>query len=179
MGFEFAADIWLWSAHTVVVVAYAAFAVVGVVLAVIDLRSHRLPNRIVLPSYVGAMGLLALACLLGADWWQLARAGAGMAAMFMFYFALRLVRPAGMGGGDVKLSGVVGLFLGWAGWAPLVVGALAAFLLGGIAGLVLMAARKADRRTAIPFGPFMLLGAWVGIVAGDALAGLQGGSHVV
>ncbi|BDZ45117.1 hypothetical protein GCM10025866_10260 [Naasia aerilata] len=72
-----------------------------------------------------------------------------------------------MGMGDVKLAGVLGLFLGFLGPAPLLVGIFAAFLLGGIAGIVVLVARRGTRRTALPFGPWMLAGAWIGILAGE------------
>ena len=98
-----------------------------------------------------------------------------MAILYAFYFVLRLARPDGMGGGDVKLAGVVGLHLAWIGWTSLVVGAFAAFVLGGLFGVVLLVRRRADRSTAIPFGPWMLIGAWVGIVAGESFGRLLGG----
>ena len=73
-----------------------------------------------------------------------------------------------MGGGDVKLAGVVGLYLSWLGWMTFAVGALAAFILGGLYGVVLMVIGRAGRKTTIPFGPWMMLGAWAGVFAGDA-----------
>jgi leader peptidase (prepilin peptidase)/N-methyltransferase len=156
-------------ATLVVLVAFLYFAAISVVLTVIDLDTHRLPDAIVLPSYVVAAVLLATACVLGADWAQLLGCGIGMAILYAFYFVLRVVRPGGMGGGDVKLAGVVGMYLGWLGWGALAVGAFAAFVLGGIFSLALIGAKKAGRRTAIPFGPWMIAGAWVGIVFGQAL----------
>ncbi|MEZ3160922.1 prepilin peptidase [Microbacterium sp. BWT-B31] len=165
-----------WSLAAVIV-AFLYFAAISIVLTLIDLDTHRLLNAIVLPSYPVAAVLLALACVLGADWWGLLRAGIGMAAMYVFYFVLRLVRPDGMGGGDVKLAGVVGLYLGWVGWAALAVGAFAAFLLGGVYGVVLLASRKASRRTAIPFGPWMLAGAWTGIITGEIVGRFYGGLY--
>jgi leader peptidase (prepilin peptidase)/N-methyltransferase len=128
-----------------------------------------LPNGIVLPSYIVALVLLGAASLIASDLAALIRAGVGMAVLYLFYGALRLIRPGGMGGGDVKLAGVLGIYLGWLGWASLVVGAFAAFLLGGLFGVALLLSRRASRRTAIPFGPWMLAGAWVGILAGPAL----------
>ena len=92
-----------------------------------------------------------------------------MAALYAFYFVLRLARPGGMGGGDVKLAGVVGLYLGWVGWGALAVGAFAAFVFGGVFGIALMVAKRAGRKTAIPFGPWIILGAWTGVFAGDAV----------
>ena len=93
-----------------------------------------------------------------------------MTVLYCFYLALRLLRPGGMGGGDVKLAGVLGLYLGWLGWGSLAVGAFAAFFFGGVFGLALMAFGRAGRRTAIPFGPWMIAGAWAGILAGGPLS---------
>lgn len=152
-----------------VLVAFLYFAAISVVLTVIDLDTHRLPNTIVLPSYVVAGVLFTLACVLGAEWSRLLGAVVGMAVLYAFYFVIRVIRPDGMGGGDVKLAGVVGLYLGWLGWGALAVGAFAAFVLGGVFGLALIAGRRAGRRTAIPFGPWMLAGAWVGIFIGQVL----------
>ncbi|MGX1702294.1 prepilin peptidase [Microbacterium sp. NPDC055357] len=151
-------------------VVFVLFAALSVSLSVIDIRTHRLPNIIVLPAYPITIGLLALACLLGADGRLLIGALLAMAGMFAFYLVLRLISPRGMGGGDVKLAGVVGLVLGWVGWDAVAVGSLAGFILGGVFGTAMLALRRADRRTRIPFGPFMLAGAWVGILAGPALS---------
>lgn len=157
-------------AFAAVLAAHLYFASISIALTLIDLDAHRLPNPIVLPSYFVVGGLFALACLLGADWAALLRAAIGGSILYVFYFVLRLIRPAGMGGGDVKLAGVVGVCLAWLGWAPLVVGAFSAFLLGGVFGIVLLIARRAGRRTAIPFGPWMVAGAWLGIFVGDTTA---------
>ena len=158
-----------WAAAGVVIVAFCYLAAISIVLTLIDIDVKRLPNSIVLPSYVVGAVLLTLASWLLGDWTALLWAGIGMAVLYAFYFVLRLVRPGGMGGGDVKLAGVLGLYLGWVGWGALAVGAFAAFLIGGIWGIALMAARKAGRKTAIPFGPFMILGAWVGVFAGNGI----------
>ncbi|HKT56257.1 MAG TPA: prepilin peptidase [Microbacterium sp.] len=150
-----------------VLVAYLYFAAISVVLTLIDLDVRRLPNSIVLPSYPVAGVLLTLACVLGAPWQNLLRAGIGMAALYAFYFVVRFISPRGMGGGDVKLAGVVGMYLGWASWAALAVGAFAAFLIGGVFGLGLIAVHRAGRKSAIPFGPWMIAGAWVGLFVGS------------
>lgn len=159
-----------WAALAVVIVAYLYFAAVGIALTAIDLDVRRLPNAIVLPGYLVLGALFALACALGADWHALLRAAIGGAALWTFYLILRLARPDGMGAGDVKFSGVVGLALGWLGWEQLIVGAFAAFLVGGIFGLALIGLRRAGGKTAIPFGPWMIVGAWIGIIAGGHLA---------
>jgi leader peptidase (prepilin peptidase)/N-methyltransferase len=150
-------------------VAFIYLAAVSVVLALIDLDVRRLPNTIVLPSYgVGAV-LLSLQAILSGDYGALIRAGIGMAALFGFYLLLAVVYPRGMGFGDVKLAGLLGLYLGWLGWGDLVVGAFAAFLLGGLFSVGLMIFRRAGRKTAIPFGPWMLLGAWIAILFGNTI----------
>ena len=154
---------------TLTLLAFLYLAVVSVLLTVIDLRSHRLPDRIVLPSYLVAGALLGLAAVAAGEYSRLLVAGIGLVALWLFYFLLAVARPGGMGFGDVKLAGLLGLYLGWLGWGPLVVGALTAFLLGGIAATVLLLSRRASRTSGIPFGPWMLAGAWVGILAGDAV----------
>lgn len=148
-----------------VATAYVSLAVVGVVLAVIDVRTHRLPNRLVLPAYPVLAALLVLACLLGAPWSSLGRAAAGGALLFAFYWVLWRA-GGGLGGGDVKLAGVLGAATAWLGWEALAVGALAGFVLGGVFSLALIAVRRASRRTAVAFGPFMIAGAWLGIAVG-------------
>jgi leader peptidase (prepilin peptidase)/N-methyltransferase len=151
-------------------VGYMYLAAISIALALIDLDTRRLPNAIVLPSYlVGATVLAGLAFVTG-DWSSLLRAGIGMIGLYGFFFLLRAIRPQGMGGGDVKLAGLLGMFLGWVGWGALAVGAFAAFLFGGVFGLTLIVLRKAGRKSAIPFGPWMILGAWTGLFAGEWLA---------
>ena len=137
--------------------AYLYLAAVGIALAAIDVDTRRLPNRIVLPSYLVGAALLAPAAL--TDPRSAARALLAMAALWGLYFAIRFAHPAGMGYGDVKLAGMLGLYLGALGWGEVLVGAFAGFVLGALAGAVLLAARGATGRTAIPFGPYMLAGA--------------------
>jgi leader peptidase (prepilin peptidase)/N-methyltransferase len=146
-------------------------AAISIALAAIDLDTRRLPNAIVLPSYPVLALLLVLASALEADWWALARAGMGGAALWLLYFLVMLAKPGGMGFGDVKLAGLLGAALGWFGWGSLVVGAFSAFLLGGLFSVGLLLAGRAGRKSAIPFGPWMLLGAWIGIFLGEALWG--------
>ncbi|GAA1987352.1 prepilin peptidase [Microbacterium pumilum] len=164
------------AASWTVAAAFLHLVAISVALTLIDIDTHRLPNAIVLPSYAVAVVLFVIACLLGSDWRALGRAAIGMSLLYAFYFILRVVRPDGMGGGDVKLAGVLGLYLGWLGWGALAVGAFGAFLLGGIFGALLLLRKRAGRRTAIPFGPWMILGAWTGVFAGEALGSLYLGA---
>ena len=151
-------------------IAFLYLGSISIALALIDLDTHRLPNAIVLPAYAVGAILLTGAALGLHDPAALGRAAIGLGAMFLLYLALALARPGGMGLGDVKLAGVLGMFLGFLGWGELVVGAFAAFVLGGLFGIALLLSRRATRRTGIPFGPWMVVGAWVGIVAGGAIA---------
>jgi leader peptidase (prepilin peptidase)/N-methyltransferase len=152
--------------------AFLYLAAIGVALCLIDIDVRRLPNAIVLPSYVVAAVLLGVAAAVDDAWDDLLRAGLGMLALYGFYFVLALIYPRGMGFGDVKLAGVLGLYLGWLGWAEVVAGAFLGFLFGGVVGGVLLLVRRAGRKSMIPFGPFMLAGALVAIIWGGALADL-------
>ncbi|GAB2515112.1 A24 family peptidase [Microbacterium petrolearium] len=153
-----------------VLVAFLALAAFGVALAAIDLDTTRLPNALVLPLAATGAVLLTAAAALSGDWAALGRAGLGAAALFVAYGAVWLIRPDAMGGGDVKLALGLGLFLGWSGWGALAVGTISAFALGAVVGLSLMAARRVDRGGGIPFGPWMIAGAWIGVFAGRPVA---------
>ncbi len=150
--------------------AHLFLAVIGVVLCAVDLRTYRLPDALTLPAYPVAGALLGAAAIADGDGHAAWRALAGMAALIAFYDVIARVNPAGMGYGDVKFAGVLGLYLGWAGWAALIVGTLAAFAAGALAGLLLVLTRRARMSSAMPFGPFMLAGAVLGILAGADVA---------
>lgn len=158
-----------WALPAVLYLTAAAVA-----LALIDLDLHRLPDAIVLPSYPVLAVLLALASWNpggGPDWGALLRAGAGGGGLLAFYLVAASLSPTGMGLGDVKLSGLLGMVLAWFGWGQLAVGASAAFLLGGLFSVALLLAGRARRTSGIPFGPWMLLGASAGIAVGQPVAG--------
>ncbi|MFF1634502.1 prepilin peptidase [Leifsonia sp. NPDC058248] len=150
-------------------IAFLYLAAISVALAAIDLDVHTLPNKIVLPAYLVGGGLLAGAGLFTGRLDALLGALVGLVALFVLYLVLALARPGGMGFGDVKLAGVLGLYLGYLGWGPLVVGAFGAFVLGGLFGIALLVVRRARRGSGIPFGPWMLAGAWTGIFFGETL----------
>ena len=161
---------WTYLTMALMASAYLWLAGVTIALAVIDLEHHRLPNTIVLPGYaIGAIGL-GIPALIAGDGERLAVAAAGAGAMFTLYFVLWFAWPGGMGMGDVKLAGVLGFYLGFSGWGALAVGAFGAFVLGGLVSIALLVAKRAGRKSGIPFGPWMLGGAWIGIVVGDPLA---------
>ena len=102
-----------------------------------------------------------------ARWQALLRGLGGLAAMYAFYFMIWYgTRGRGMGFGDVKLAGVLGLYLGFLGWQSWAVGLFAGFLIGGIVGIGLILGGGAGRKTKVPYGPFMVAGAFVAIIAG-------------
>ena len=144
-------------------IAFLYLAAVSIALALIDLDTHTLPNRIVLPSYVVGALLLGATGLLHGNHAAILRGLFGMTALALFYFGMALIYPGGMGMGDVKFAGVLGLFLGYLGWGVLLVGAFSAFVLGGFFALTLIVSKRANRASGIPFGPWMLAGAWVGV----------------
>ena len=144
-------------------------AAVSIALSIIDLETQRLPDAIVLPAYpVGAV-LLTGAAVLSGDVGRLGLAAIGMVALVLFYAIMFFGYRGGMGMGDVKLAGVLGMYLGYTGLGPLFVGAFAPFLLGGIFAIALIVVRRAGRKSRIPFGPWMLLGSWLGILGGQAI----------
>ncbi|MEV6407544.1 A24 family peptidase [Streptomyces bobili] len=141
-------------------------APVGVLLAAVDLRVKRLPDPLTLPLAAVALTLLGVAVLLpehAGDW---TTALLGALALSGGYLVLHLINPGGMGFGDVKLALGAGAVLGWYGWATVMLGTLAAFLSGALYGGALLLARRAGGRTAIPFGPFLIAGAYAGVLMG-------------
>ena len=158
-----------FGAHAVLP-AFLYLGAVGIALALIDFDHHRLPDALTLPSYPVGLALLGFAAAFDDGHTPFLRALLGMAVLFAFYALLWLVYPAGMGLGDVKLSGVLGLYLGWVGWGAVVVGAFSAFVLGGLVGIGVILFAGGGRKSKVPFGPFMLVGMLVGILWGQSLA---------
>ena len=146
--------------------AYLAFAAVAVALALIDLDVQRLPDAIVLPAYPVLAVLLVVG---GGEGRALVRAAAGAVALVAFFFVIWFLAPGGMGFGDVKLAGLVGGMTAYLSWGTFLVGSFLGFVLGAVAGLLLMAGGRAGRKTALPFGPFMLLAAWAAILGAGSL----------
>ena len=151
-------------------IGYLYFVAISLALALIDLDTQRLPNVLVLPSYAVAAVTLGASSIIGGTLPALLPAAVGGVGLFLVYLALASAWRGGMGFGDVKLAGVIGFYLGWLGWDVLAVGALGAFLLGGVFGVILLVSRSAGGKTAVPFGPWMLGGAWVGILGGHEIA---------
>ncbi len=145
-------------------------------LAFVDWHTRLLPSRIVLPATTYAAIVALLLWPLTGDYHDLVRAAIGMVATWGVYALLWFIYPRGMGYGDVRLAALVGLALGHVGWAELLVGVYTGFLVFGLPGLLLALVRW-DRkllRTAYPFGPFMLLGALLGLLVGPWVSGYLG-----
>jgi leader peptidase (prepilin peptidase)/N-methyltransferase len=159
-----------WSVGLGTPLLYLAYlAPVGVALSVVDWRTRLLPTRVIAPSYAVVGALAVVAALPGQDWDDLRRAVLGWLVAGGTFLLMWLVYPRGMGYGDVRLSGVLGIALGYLGWGPLLVGIYAGFLVGGLGGALLSALRIVERRS-YPFGPFMFVGAVLGVVWGETVA---------
>ena len=145
--------------------AYLYLAAVGSLLAFIDIAVKRLPDPFTLPTYLVGPALLGGAVLVGGHPARLGHALIGLAVLWALYALQHLFAPGAIGWGDVKLSGVLGLYLGWLGAPAWWLGVLAGFVFGGLYAVGILVTRRGSRKSEIPFGPFMLAGAVAGILA--------------
>jgi leader peptidase (prepilin peptidase)/N-methyltransferase len=143
----------------------AASSSVLVALFAIDLEHRRLPNVIVLPATVAAFAWVTGYATATRDWrLEVTSLGSGAGA-FALFLVIALV-SGGMGFGDVKLAGFIGLVTGRLGWEVAVLAVFASFFVGGLVAIVLLVARRAGRKSAVPFGPSMAAGAVIALFAG-------------
>ncbi|WP_406280857.1 prepilin peptidase [Embleya sp. NBC_00896] len=154
-GFALAGGVTVWriGAHPVLP-AFLGFALLASALVVCDARLMRLPDPLTLPSYP----LLAALLVIPLDWDAYTRALLAMAATFAAHFLLALF-VGGIGLGDAKAAGLVGLVLGWLSWAALAQGLVLAYVCVGLYAIGLAVSRRAQRGSVVPFGPFLLGGA--------------------
>lgn len=136
--------------------AYLTLAAAAVLLSVVDLQHRRLPDAIVGPFAVAAVALIALAAWGQGSWESLVRAILGGVILFVLYLVMALISPGALGMGDVKLAGVLGLYLTYLGWRTLLFGGAGGFIIAATVSCVLLAAGRATRQTLVPFGPSML-----------------------
>ncbi len=147
------------------VLAFGFLGALGVALSAIDIAVHRLPTRLTLPAYPVLVALLAVAAVTGHHGGALVRALLAGVALAVAYLLLAALRPGQLGLGDVKLAGLAGLALGWLGWPALVLGGALGFVLCAVVSLALLATRRIGLRSAICFGPFLLGGAMLAMLA--------------
>ncbi|MFN8194253.1 MAG: A24 family peptidase [Nocardioidaceae bacterium] len=153
---------------------WAPLVPLGVALAVIDWRTQLLPTKLIWPAYAVTLAGVLVVWLATRDTGDVTRAFWGWLMAGGLYFLLWVVYPRGLGYGDVRLSGILGIILGHLGWGEVLTGVYAGFLLGGVLGGLLSVLRVVKRKS-FPFGPFMLVGALVGLLWGDpVLASLAG-----
>lgn len=133
--------------------AWVILAPVSIALALIDLRTHRLPNYLVGTSF-----------LLGVVGFGVSASGLHAVVLFVVYLLLYLMSRGGIGMGDVKLAAVVGLYAGQLGWSAVALATWLAFVSAGVVALAGMALKRISLRSHIPFGPFMVAGLWLSVL---------------
>jgi leader peptidase (prepilin peptidase) / N-methyltransferase len=152
--------------HPVLVLAAACWLTAcAVPLACTDFAVQRLPDPLTGAAYAGTVVLLLLAAAVGGPWSALFRALLGGLALAGFYLLLILISPSGMSLGDVKLAASLGTLLAWFSWRLLIAGGFAGLCLGALAAGALLASRRVSRKHLIPFGPFMIAGAVLAVIA--------------
>ena len=152
-------------------IAYSWLAATAVPLAKLDWSTQRLPTKLLWPTGLILAVLLTLAAVINGNVYPLVRAVTGMIILLAFYGCIYFVCPGHLGGGDVRLGGVLGLALGWTGWTTIVTGTLLTWTVAAAAILALHAFGRlpADRR--IPLGPFLIIGALAAVFTGTTQAG--------
>ena len=145
--------------------AFLLLGVIGLTLAAIDLEHHRLPDRLTMTGALCCTAVLLVDAVQMGSWTPLLRGLLCAVVAFAAFLLMALISPSGMGFGDVKLIALLSLHTGWLGWELAVLAALAGFAAGALASLVLIVTGRATMRTAIPFGPALLVGAWLVVVA--------------
>jgi leader peptidase (prepilin peptidase) / N-methyltransferase len=150
--------------------AFAWAAGAAVVLGAVDLATHRLPDRVTFPAYAVCAAALLVDAAVHRTWPALLTAVLAAVVAFGVAALLCAVAPAGLGFGDVKLLGLLGLLLGWAGWGVLLAGVFLGLLVGALVSIGLLVTRRAGWATAIPFGPPLLLGSALALALSGSLA---------
>lgn len=155
--------------------AYLLFAWLTVCLVWIDVDVHRLPVGLTRPALPAFAVLLVPPTIATGEWDRLLTAGICCVVLTALYVAFAFLPGGGFGGGDVQLAPAIGLLLGWFSVGHVVVGTLAAFVVGGFAAVVLLLSGRAGRKSAMAFGPFLCAGVFVALAwTEDILAGLVG-----
>jgi len=156
-------------AHSWALPAYLVLTGALIALSAIDLEHYILPNRILCPADAAIIPLLAAASAGEHDWGAFVRAAIAGAIAFAVFFVIHIVSPKGMGFGDVRLSFLLGLGLGWLGWGEVAGGLFSGFLYGAVVGVALIVVRVRGRKQQIPFGPFLAAGATTFVLFGEPM----------
>jgi leader peptidase (prepilin peptidase)/N-methyltransferase len=151
-------------AHPAWLPAYLYLAGVGVALAIVDLRVHRLPDVLTLPSYPVLAALFGLAAAFDGGSGRWVRAVIAGGIVWLLFAALWMMPGGGLGYGDVKLSGLIGAALGWLGWGSVPVGLLIAMIAAGAVAAALLVSGRANRHSRIAYGPYLLAGTLAAIL---------------
>jgi leader peptidase (prepilin peptidase)/N-methyltransferase len=149
--------------------AYLALFAGLLALSCIDMERMLLPKKIVYPLTILVLALLVMAAVATGHWHDLTIAGACAAGWFVVFFAMNLISPRLLGFGDVRLSLVLGLALGWLGVGYVLLGFFAANVVGAAIGLSLIATNHMARSDRIPYGVFLAAGCAVAVFAGPEL----------
>jgi leader peptidase (prepilin peptidase)/N-methyltransferase len=149
--------------------AYCVLAASLVAISAIDVEHMRIPTSLVYATALLGAPLLVLASAGTHRWSALLSALVGGAVAFGAFFALFFAVPKGIGFGDVRFAGLCGAFLGWIGYREVIAGFLISFVLAGVPAVVLLAMRKVQRRTQIPFGPFLAAGTVITVLFGPPI----------
>jgi len=148
--------------------AYLWFIGVTVTLTLTDMDAKLIPNRILFPGTIVGILLLGMGALVEDG--PIVRGLLGGTIYFALLFVVALFARGGFGFGDVKLAFLLGLFTAYQSWDTLIVAVFAAFLLGGLVSLVLIVFRLRDRKDSIPFGPYLVAGAYLAVAWGSTIA---------
>ena len=145
--------------HQFDLLSYSVLAALGVALGLIDLIEQRLPSVLIYSGAALIGILLATSTILHSRGPDFLRALAGMAASAAFYLALALVSGGGLGAGDVKLGGLLGLALGWLSWSAVLAATFLGWFAAAVVWLLLRVIRRRPGGSLLPMGPFLLVGA--------------------
>jgi len=157
--------------------AFCVFFASLLAISMIDLDHFIIPNRVIYPTLAVTIPMLVVAAAADGTWSHLRNAAIGGVAGFAALFVIHFISPRGMGFGDVRLAGVIGMMLGWLGLRYLFLGLFLGFLLAAVIGLALIAARLRTRKDAVPFGPFMATGAVLAVLWGQAILNVYQGNR--
>lgn len=142
--------------NTFIVAAFAYLAVIGVAASCVDVAERRLPHELIIPGYLVVAAFLIVKAATTGDGHTLARAAVAGALSFVFHLLLALTSRGGLGAGDVKFAGLLGLALGWLGWSSVLTGVLIAW----VAAAAAVGLRRLTSKSPmiVTMGPFMLVG---------------------